>query len=201
MVKIYQKHFKEGRVKSWLYDEKLPVTTFWDLWMSDAMAIWFVQVVWPEIRIIDRYTNSWYWFEHYTNKLIEKGYNYNKHYFPHDIANRELATWTSRLETVKKLLWPECYTVPMNTIESWISAWRLIFKYLYIDDKLEDFINNLSLYQYEYDDKLWEFKKNPKHDFTSHDADWFRYMATIYRALTTTPKPLKIARNNNSRYK
>ncbi len=193
--------YKEWRIKKWLYDPSLPVTTFWDLWMSDAMAIWFIQTVWPEIRIIDRYTNSWFWFEHYTNKMIEKWYRYNKHYFPHDIANRELATWTSRLETVKKLLWPECYMVPMNTIESWISAWRLIFKYLYIDDDLEDFINNLSLYQYEYDDKLWEFKKSPKHDFTSHDADWFRYMATIYRALTTSPKPQKIWVVNNSRFR
>ncbi len=195
---VYWKHLaeahREWRVKKWLYDPSLPVTTFWDLWMADAMAIWFIQVVWKEIRIIDRYANSWFWFEHYTNKLIEKGYRYEKHYFPHDIANRELATWTSRLETVKKLLWPDCYVVPKNTIESWISAWRLIFKYLWIEDDLEEFINNLWLYQYEYDDKLGEFKKNPKHDFTSHDADWFRYMATIYRALTTPVVVKKIAR-------
>ena len=185
---------REGRVKKGLYDPSLQVTTFWDLWMADAMAIWFIQVVWKEIRIIDRYANNWFWFEHYTNKMIEKGYNYEKHYFPHDIANRELTTWTSRMETVKKLLWPECYMVPKNTIESWISAWRLIFKYLWIDDDLEEFINNLWLYQYEYDDNLGEFKKNPKHDFTSHDADWFRYMATIYRALTTPVVIQKIAR-------
>ncbi len=188
--------YQEWRVKKGLYDPNLPVTTFWDLWMSDAMAIWFIQTVGKEIRIIDRYANSWFWFEHYTNKLIEKGYHYEKHYFPHDIANRELATWTSRLEVVKKLLWPDCYVVPKNTIESWIEAWRFVFKYLWIEEELEEFVNNLSLYQYEYDEKLWEFKKNPKHDFTSHDADWFRYMATIYRALTTPAKPKKIQRVN-----
>jgi len=193
--------FSENRVRKDLYDPSLPVTTFWDLWMSDAMAIWFIQVVWPEIRIIDRYTNSWYWFEHYANELIKKGYNYEKHYFPHDIANRELATWTSRMETVKKLLWPECHVVPKNTIESWISAWRLIFKYLYINADLDEFLNNLSLYQYEYDDKKWDFRDKPKHDFTSHDADWFRYMATIYRALTTPPKIQRVAKVNMNRFR
>lgn len=188
--------FSEKRVRKGLYDSSLPVKTFWDLGMSDTMAIGFIQTVWPEIRIIDRYANNGYWFEHYANELVKKGYRYDKHYFPHDIANRELATGTSRMETVKKLLWPECYTVPKNTIESWISAWRLIFKYLYIEESLDEFLNNLSLYQYEWDEKLWQPKKNPKHDFTSHDADWFRYMATIYRALTSSPKPQKVIRTN-----
>lgn len=72
----------------------------------------------------------------------------------------------------------------MNSIESGIDAGRLIFDKVWIEEALEDFINNLSLYQYEWDDKLWQFKKSPIHDFTSHDADTFRYMATIYQMLT-----------------
>jgi hypothetical protein len=60
----------------------------------------------------------------------------------------------------------------------------LIFNKVWIEESLEDFINNLSLYQYEWDDKLGQFKKAPIHDFTSHDADTFRYMATIYQILT-----------------
>lgn len=193
--------FTEERVRPDLYDPILPVTTFWDLGMADTMAIWFIQTVGKEIRIIDRYANNWFWFEHYTNIMIQKGYNYDKHYFPHDIANRELATGTSRLETVKQLLWPECYMVPKNTIESGISAWRLIFKYLYIDSGLDEFLNNLSLYQYEWDEKLGQPKKNPRHDFTSHDADWFRYMATIYRALTTPVVPKKVSRVSMSKFR
>lgn len=71
----------------------------------------------------------------------------------------------------------------MNSLESGIDAGRLIFKNLWIEEWLDEFINNLSLYQYEWDDKLWQFKKVPIHDFTSHDADWFRYMATTYNIL------------------
>lgn len=75
----------------------------------------------------------------------------------------------------------------MNTIEHGISAGRLIFKHVWIDEALEEFINNLSLYKYEEDEKNGVFKKSPLHDFASHDADAFRYMAIVYEFLTKLP--------------
>ena len=47
----------------------------------------------------------------------------------------------------------------------------------------------MSLYQFEWDDKLGQFKKEPKHDFTSHDTDAYRYLATIYNYLTSKKEP------------
>lgn len=64
----------------------------------------------------------------------------------------------------------------------------MIFKNIWIEEGLELFLNNLSLYQYEWDDKLGQFKKIPVHDFTSHDADAFRYLATIYYHLIKEPE-------------
>ena len=75
----------------------------------------------------------------------------------------------------------------MSTIESGIDAGRLLFKNIWIESTLDEFLNNLSLYQYEWDDKLGQFKKSPVHDFTSHDADWFRYMAIIFNHITKKP--------------
>lgn len=183
----------EWRVKEWLYDPSLEVYTFWDLWVSDAMSIWFVQISNGQIRIIDRYSNTWYGLEHYSEIIKSKPYRYKNHYFPHDIRQREISTGLTRMETAIKLLWEICKIVPMSSIESWIDAGRLLFKNVWIDAKLEEFINNLSLYQYEWDDKLWQFKKQPIHDFTSHDADWFRYMAIIFNHLTkkTDIEPVK----------
>ena len=178
----------EWRVKEWLYDPSLEVYTFWDLWVSDAMSIWFVQIAGWQIRIIDRYSNSWYGLEHYAEIIKSKPYRYKNHYFPHDIRQREISTWLTRMETAIKLLWEICKIVPMSTIESGIDAGRLLFKNIWIDSSLEEFINNLSLYQYEWDDKLGQFKKQPIHDFTSHDADWFRYMAIIFNHLTKKPE-------------
>ena len=42
----------------------------------------------------------------------------------------------------------------MSSIESGINAGRIIFKEVWIDEALDEFINNLALYQYEWDDKL-----------------------------------------------
>ena len=182
--KELSKAHAEWRVKKGIYDPELEVTTFWDLGISDAMSILFVQVCWQEIRIVDRYSNTGYWLPHYAEVIKDKGYKYKNHYFPHDVRQRELSTGLTRLETAIKLLWEICKVVPINSIESGIDAGRLIFDKVWIEESLEDFINNLSLYQYEWDDKLGQFKKAPIHDFTSHDADTFRYMATIYQMLT-----------------
>lgn len=176
----------EWRVKESLYDPALQVYTFWDLGISDAMSIWFVQITGWQIRIIDRYSNTGYWLEHYAEVIKNKPYKYADHYFPHDIRQREISTGLTRLETAIRLL-GNCKVVPMSTIESGIDAGRLLFKNIWIDSSLEEFINNLSLYQYEWDDKLWQFKKQPIHDFTSHDADWFRYMAIIFNHITRKP--------------
>lgn len=86
--------------------------------------------------------------------MKDKGYKYKNHYFPHDVRQRELSTGLTRLETAIKLLGEICKVVPMNSIESGIDAGRLIFDKVWIEEALEDFINNLSLYQYEWDDKL-----------------------------------------------
>lgn len=118
------------------------------------MSILFVQTVGKEIRIVDRYSNTGYGFEHYSEVLKQKGYKYKEHWFPHDIRHRELATGTSRIETAIKLMGNICKIVPMNTIESGINATRMIFKYLWIDESLDEFLNNVSLYQYEMDEKL-----------------------------------------------
>tara|TARA_R110000772_G_scaffold267284_1_gene390948 strand:- start:10 stop:270 length:261 start_codon:yes stop_codon:yes gene_type:complete len=81
----------------------------------------------------------------------------------------------------------KCDVVPMSTIESGINACRLIFKHLYFDEDLEEFLNDISLYQYEYDEKRGEFKKSPTHDWTSHYADALRYLAVIMHHLMKTP--------------
>lgn len=178
---------KEWRVKKDIHTPWVPVDTFWDLWISDAMTILFIQVVWQEVRIIDSYKNTWYWLDHYAWIVLAKDYKYNKHYFPHDIQQRELSSWMSRLDTAVKLFGNNCEVVPLSSIESWINAWRLIFKNVWIEEWLEDFQNDLSLYQYEYDEKRWEFTKKPKHDWTSHYADTYRYMSITYEHLIRTP--------------
>lgn len=190
---------EDKRIISWLYDPALPVTTFWDLGMSDYMAILFVQIHWNTIRIIDAIAENWEWFEYYKRLLHEKGYMYETHYFPHDIEVRELTTGQSRLEIVRELFWQDkVATLPRMAIIDGINAVRRVFHNIWIDDKLDDFINAISLYKQKYDEKRDIFLNTPEHDWTSHYADALRYLGIWYnRMLEVKKKPRAYIPNTN----
>lgn len=178
--------YKDGRCKPWIYDPLLPVYTFWDLWMSDYTAILFVQIFGKEIRIIDSHSENGKSLQWYAKILKEKPYAYEKHYFPHDIAVKELWTGMSRLEVVRKLFWNgKCMVVKRLGVADGINAARLAFKNYWFDEKNTETLRAaLSSYVQEYDDGKWVYKDKPKHDWSSHYADAFRYLGIMSRYLT-----------------
>ena len=152
------------------------------------MAIVFVQVHWNEVRVVDCYQNNWEGFEHYKWILHDKNYKYATHYFPHDIKVRELTSGQSRLETVRHMFWDDNVEVlPQLKIMDWIQAARKNFaKFWFDQDKCELLIEALSLYRQKFDTVRWMFLNTPEHDWTSHYADAFRYMAVWFDKLTNT---------------
>jgi phage terminase large subunit len=66
------------------------VDTFWDLGKNDETAIWFMQRVGREYRFVDYYQTRLEEVDHYTRVLKRLGYNYGKHYLPHDAAHDRL---------------------------------------------------------------------------------------------------------------
>lgn len=169
------------RVCSFDYDPALPVSTFWDLGMSDTMPIWFAQSVGNEIRLIDYYENSGEGLEHYAGILQEKGYRYSRHCAPHDIEVRELGTGQSRKEVAYEL-GINFTTIPrvskkMDSIE----AVRRIFPRCWFNiDKCQRGIDALSSYRKDYDDKNQTFREKPVHDWASHAADAFQTLAMAH---------------------
>src|SRR3546814_1594099 len=67
-----------------------PVVTTWDLGLNDSMAICFWQQVGMEMRLIDYYENSGEGWGHYAKVLSDRGYNYSRHYMPHDADHKML---------------------------------------------------------------------------------------------------------------
>ena len=68
-----------------------PVFTFWDIGNSDGTAIWFIQKVGLEVRCIDYFEAHDEKLGHYAAMLKEKGYNYAKHFLPHDADYKKLS--------------------------------------------------------------------------------------------------------------
>jgi hypothetical protein len=83
----------EGRVRPLEIDKSIPVDTAWDLGRTDSTAIWFVQMVGHEYRLVDYYESSGVAMHHYCDVLAEKRlqykWKYGSHYFPHDIKQKE----------------------------------------------------------------------------------------------------------------
>ena len=172
---------KDGRVCSVPVDDNALVYTAWDLGINDATSIFFYQTVGKEIHLIDYYESSGEGLAHYAGILEQKGYNYGKHYAPHDIRVRELGSGKSRLDTAAAL-GIRFEVVPQLSIIDGINAVRGLMARCWFDKvKCKDAINSLKQYRKEWDDKRQRFKDHPLHDWSSNCADAFRYMAVSYQ--------------------
>jgi phage terminase large subunit len=175
---------EESRIMRVPYDRALGVITAWDLGVGDSTAIWFAQVVGSgaEFRIIDYYENSGVGLDHYARVLQDKGYIYDSHILPHDVQVKELGTGKSRLETLDALGIRPVEVAPKLMIDDGIQAVRSMLDKCYFDEERCDRgIEALRQYQRDFDEKGKTWRGRPKHDWTSHGADAFRYLAVGYR--------------------
>lgn len=168
---------KEGRITSVPYDPRLLVNTAWDLGIGDSTAIWMYQVAGIEIRLIDYYETSGEGLPHYARVLKDRGYVYGNHYAPHDIEVRELGTGRSRLEVARQL-GIRFRVIPRHAPEDGIEVARGILPKCWFDRKAcERGIEALKTFRKEYDEDNKVYKDRPLHDWSSHGADAFRYLA------------------------
>lgn len=188
---------REGkRIKNIPYDRGILVDTFWDLGVGDSTAIWFVQAVGLEIRLIDYYEHSGVGLDHYVAVIKSKTYSYGRHVAPHDIEVKELGSGKTRLETAQKL-GINFEVAPKIGLEDGINAARLIFDRCYFDaDRCEKGLEALMNYRRDFNTRIDEFKAVPVHDWASHGADAFRYMAVSIRRRDVKPKAIVYPKNS-----
>jgi phage terminase large subunit len=200
---IYAKEMEQahldGRIAAVPYDPILPVETFWDLGIGDAMAIWFSQSLKTgEVRLIDYYEASGEGFPHYASVLANRGYVYGKHWAPHDIQVRELGSGRSRQDVAFKLgikfdVMPRLHNAETGEVEEGIHSVRMLLPRCWFDAvKCKAGIEALKNYRRDYNQRLNEFKATPVHDWASHAADAFRGLAVTQQ----TPREKKKSTNS-----
>ena len=172
----------EGRICPIEINKDVMTHTAWDLGVSDSTAIWFIQCVGRERRLVDYYEASGVGLDHYAqvlhDKRIQHGWKYGEHYFPHDIKHRELTTGRSRLQALN-VLGIDAVVVPETSVLDGVNVVRRMFGRTWIEvNRCERGIEALRQYRREYDDKLKDWRKNPLHDWTSHGADALRTRTT-----------------------
>ena len=176
----------KGRVGNYAHDSLLQVETWWDLGVSDSTAIWFTQSIGNEIRIIDYYENQGYGMQHYIQYCNSKPYIYKSHNAPHDIRVKEFSNGKSRLETAYSL-GMSFNVVPNIPVIDGINATRSILPRCYFDKSVVKGLETLKNYKKDFDEVNNCFKDKPKHDWTSHGADAFRYFAVGFQERNERP--------------
>lgn len=171
----------QNRIFSWKIDTSYPVRTAWDLGISDTMAIWLYQIVGREIHVIDYIEDSGKGLEHYVKQLQLRPYLLDGfgHALPHDGAARELGTGKTRQEALQNL-GINCHIQERHTFADGVHATRNLMKKptLFIhEENCRRGIDALKNYSRKYDRVKGEFMDTPKHDWASHGADAFRYLA------------------------
>lgn len=173
---------QDGRVKADLYDSALKVHAVFDLGFSDDTAIWWFQVG-KELRLIDYYAANGMPMSHYNKVLRAKPYKYGEWlYLPHDARAKSLQTGRSIEEQLRSLGW-KTRIVPELGLMDGIQAARLTLADCWFDDSrdVREGLDTLKQYQREYDEDKRCFRDKPRHDWTSHTADSFRYACLVWR--------------------
>ena len=176
LTKVYE----DNRIRNVPYDSRFLVDTWWDLGYNDQNVILFTQAVGNEIRFIDMYYNTGEGLGHYVNILKERGYNYGRHTFPHDIEVHSLdAKGNSRRQTLVELGMTNIRTIERTSdVTDDIEGVRKLFSRFYFDEKkTAPLVEACQNYQKQWDDKAGIFKDKPKHDKNSDIVDPLRLVA------------------------
>lgn len=179
---------REGRIDEIEAVEGLPVHRAWDIGVSDDTSIWWFQVVGAQVFILDCYSKPgeadievFAGMVH--RKNVEMGWISGKDYVPHDAKQKVWGMKKGRLETMTEFgLSPE--VVPSLSKLDGINAVRRTLPLCVFHPRCEDVgIPALEQYRREWDDERKTFRANAIHDWTSHAADAFRYLAVAWRPM------------------
>ena len=170
----------ENRITRVPYDGTKPVHAIFDLGWSDATAIWFVQFIGMETRVLRYMEGSQHTMSWYLAQMQTYGYVYDTLWLPHDAENKTLAAAGRSIEDIVRSAGYKTRIIPRTPIVDSINAARTIFSNCYFDrENCHEGLQCLRHYRYEVDVETGLFSKNPLHDRYSHGADAFRMLGLM----------------------
>ncbi|NVN06052.1 hypothetical protein HW509_10695 [Asaia spathodeae] len=184
----------EGRLCAIEAVPGVPVHTSWDLGISDDTALWHFQVVGAQILILGCHAQSGVGLDYYESYMrdihSQKCWLKGIDFVPHDARAREWTGGRTRIETMMAMGFnPEL--VPNVGLMDGINAARRTLPLCVFDSDTEmTGFSALESYKRKWDDIKKAFSQGPEHDWASHYADSFRYLALSWRrAREVAPAP------------
>ena len=148
----------------------------WDLGMGDSTCLWVAQLAGKEVRLIDCVENHGVGLDWYVSWLRENKYEGFAQILPHDVEVRELGTGRSRKEVLQEA-GLDITVAPRLSVADGIQAVRRLLPRCWFDHKTKPGLDAVRNYRREYNEKQQVFYDKPLHDWSSHFADAFRYLA------------------------
>lgn len=189
----------DGRITRIARDPMLPIRAVFDLGGSgataDAMAIWIVQWVGQEIRVLDYCEGVGQVLGYYTDWLRKNNYGEAICVLPHDGINENNITG----KQYKDHLSDAGFNVPKpipnqgrGAAMMRIEAARRLFPQVWFNEATtESGLEALGFY-HERKDEHRQVGLGPDHDWSSHAADAFGLMCIAYEKPTKQNKKLEI---------
>ncbi len=179
-AKEIRRAMKEGRITRVRYDPSVPVLTFFDLGRADKTAIWFVQIVGQQFRVIDYFEDSGEDITYYLRHMQGMGYVFGDVHLPHDAKAKRLGSKRT-IEEVVKAAGYRVRIVAKLSLTDGINAARMVFRNCYFDEKAtETGLDRLRHYRYKVVEG--QYSSDPVHDEHSDGADAFRYMGIALKS-------------------
>lgn len=187
----------EGRVATLVKDPILRVRAFWDLGRRDATAIWIVQFVGREIRILDYIEGRGQEMSYYISTLRERGWGDALCHLPHDGVHVTLIAPGS----AQQLLEAAGFNVEIipnqgnGAALQRVEASRRVFGRIWFNDTppVASGMKALAAY-HERRDENRNVGLGPEHDWASDPADAFGLIGVAYEEpRVKTPERRKVA--------
>jgi phage terminase large subunit len=177
---------QQGRIGRVAADPLLPIKLFWDLGGSgasaDAMAIWAVQFIAQEIRVLDYIEGQGQVLAYYVNLLRQRGYQNALCVLPHDgvaensITGKRYKDHLADAGFSTEVVPNQGRGAAMMRVEA---VRRILPKCWFNETATEAGRDALGFY-HEKKDELRGVGLGPEHDWSSHAADAFGLMAVKY---------------------
>jgi hypothetical protein len=184
--------------------ERDGVDVFADLGIADSFALWFMRFGQNRgVDVVDHYEAHGRSLRHFFDLIRSKPLIIRRIFLPHDARQRNLVTGASVQDEFEREFPGKVVIGPPVSVADGHQAarWLLEQKTTRIHIRCRevtgpediDGVRALESYRYDWDEANKVYKKTPKHDWASHSADAFRYLAVAVRfsELMTRPPPEK----------
>lgn len=176
------------------------IYTSWDLGVSDATAIWFWRVSGTTVDVVDFLEESGKAFPFYAEEVEKRGYDYRMHWLPHDARARTFVTGVTVEDAARERWKGKVGIVPSISLQDGINAGRWLLGAKTKKDepfrakprfhkRCAEGMEALRAYHRAWDDDKKVLSVLPVHDWSSHPADAWRYVAIVAKQAIRLAKP------------